>query len=200
MILLLRIISDEDQDFFRDMVIDGSDTFLDLHQVLQEDLGYDPSQLASFFITNEKWEKQQEITPIDMMEEPGVETLTMGEVTVGEYLTQVNQRMIYVFDFFSERAFFMELVEISDQTSPRGTPFIGKSGGEPPPQLALDLLGDDDDTGREGEYFMNDLDDLRMDDLRMDDLRMDDLDDLDDLDELDDLGQDLLDPENPDDF
>ncbi len=29
MILLFRIISDEDQEFFRDLVIDGSDTFLE---------------------------------------------------------------------------------------------------------------------------------------------------------------------------
>ena len=111
MILLFRIISDEDQEFFRDLVIDGSDTFLDFHKTLQENLGYDPSQLASFFITTEMWEKQQEITLIDMMQEPGLETLTMGEVTLGEYISEVNQRMIYVFDFFSERAFFMELYE-----------------------------------------------------------------------------------------
>ena len=62
MIYLFRIISDEDQEFYRDLVIDGTDTFLDFHHALQEDLGFDPSQLASFFITNEMWEKQQEIT------------------------------------------------------------------------------------------------------------------------------------------
>ena len=71
MILLFRIISDEDQEFYRDLVIDGSDTFLDFHHVLQENLGYDPTHLASFFITNEDWEKEQEITLIDMMQEPG---------------------------------------------------------------------------------------------------------------------------------
>ena len=140
MILLFRIISDENQEFFRDLVIDGSDTFLDFHKTLQENLGYDPSQLASFFITTENWEKQQEITLIDMMQEPGLETLTMGEVTIGEYINDINQRMIYVFDFFSERAFFIELIEKSDQTSPRETPFVANSKGEPPPQVALDLL------------------------------------------------------------
>ncbi len=111
MILLFRIISDEDQEFYRDLVIDGSDTFLDFHKVLQKNLGYDPTQLASFFITNEEWEKQQEITLIDMKQEAGTETLTMGEVTMEEYISEVNERMIYVFDFFSERAFFMELMK-----------------------------------------------------------------------------------------
>lgn len=143
MILLFRIISDENPDFFRDLVADSSDTFLDFHQALQKDLGYDPSQLASFFLTNQKWEKEQEITLIDMMQEPGASSLIMDQVTLGEPLGELNQRMLYVFDFFSDRALFIELIEMSDQVSPQTTPFIGQRRGDPPPQLALDLLMDE---------------------------------------------------------
>jgi len=168
MILLFRIISDEDQEFYRDLVIDGSDTFLDFHKVLQENLGFDPTQLASFFITTENWEKQQEITLIDMMQEAGVETLTMGDVCMEEYLDEVNQRMIYVFDFFSERSFFMELIETSDQSSSKETPFIAQAKGDPPQQLALDLLDNEPDDPDFDPY--DDPDDLGGDDLRIDDL------------------------------
>ncbi len=178
MILLFRIISDEDPEFLRDLVIDGSDTFLDFHQILQEDLGYDASQLASFFITDEMWVKQQEITLIDMVEEPGVEAMTMGEVTMDAYLSEVNQRMIYVFDFFSERAFFIELIEQTDQTSPRETPFIGDARGDAPPQLAPDLLSGEGDP---------------------DPLEVDPLDEMNDL-RIDDLDPDLLGSGNPEDF
>jgi hypothetical protein len=165
MIYLFRIICDEDQEFLRDLVIDGSDTFLDFHRVLQKDLGYDPTQLASFFITNHMWEKQQEITLIDMMQDPGIETRTMDQVTIDEYMTEVNQRLIYVFDFFSERAFFMELIEISDQTSPRETPFIALSKGQSPPQLALDKLLDEPEPGP-GEFDLDPgADDMNLDDL-----------------------------------
>ena len=52
MIYLFRIISDENPDFYRDLVAEGSDTFLDFHNTLQKELGYDATQLASFFITN----------------------------------------------------------------------------------------------------------------------------------------------------
>jgi len=154
MIYLFRIISDENQDFFRDVVIEGSDTFLDFHSTLQSDLGYDVSQLASFFITNERWEKQLEITLIDMMHETALETRTMDETTIDEFIHELNQRLIYVFDFFSERAFFMELIELSDQVSPKQTPFVAHAEGDPPPQLALDLLEGDpgaepDDMNRE---------------------------------------------------
>ena len=169
MILLFRIISDEDQEFYRDLVIDGSDTFLDFHHVLQENLGFDPTQLASFFICNENWEKQNEITLIDMMQEPGAETLTMENVIMEQYFDDVNQRMIYVFDFFSERAFFMELIEYSDQVSPRKTPFIAQSVGDPPQQLALDMLMDELTDEGEADPYEDDHnpegDDLRIDDL-----------------------------------
>lgn len=165
MILLFRIISDEDPAFVRDVVIDASDTFLDLHQTLQDDLGYDPSQLASFFITNEMWEKEQEITLIDMMQDPERSIPTMGEVTLGEHMREENQRMIYVFDFFSERAFFMELVETADETSPKSTPFIANAKGDPPPQLALDLLMDQSEPEQEWDDPEDDHGDLRIDDL-----------------------------------
>jgi len=177
MIYLFRIITDENPAFYRDLVADATDTFLDFHQTLQKDLGYDHTQLASFFITNHQWEKQQEITLIDMMQDPGIGTSTMEQTTLGEHLQEVNQRMIYVFDFFSDRAFFIELIEASDETSARETPFIGHSKGEPPPQLALDRLLDE-------ETQLDDLDE----ESGPDDLRLDDLD------------PDMLDSEMPEDF
>jgi len=164
MILLFRIISDEDPDFYRDLVAEGTDTFLDFHNTLQKELNYDPTQLASFFITNKQWEKEHEITLIDMMQEPGVTSYTMEQVTLEEHLSELNQRMIYLFDFFSDRAFFIELIEMSDEVSPRETPFIGHRQGDPPPQLALDLLMDDAHEIEEADP-LDDPDNLRIDDL-----------------------------------
>ena len=178
MIFLFRIISDEDPDFYRDLVAEGSDTFLEFHNTLQKDLGYDPTQLASFFITNKQWEKQKEITLIDMIQEPGLSSETMDQVTLEEYIVELNQRMIYLYDFFSDRAFFIELIEMSDEISPRDTPFIGHRQGDPPPQLALeDLFGDD--TPEPEDY--------------------DPLDDPDNLN-IDDLDPDMLDDGMPEDF
>ena len=170
MIFLFRIISDENPDFFRDLVAGDSDTFLDVHNTLQKELAYDPTQLASFFITNNEWEKEQEITLIDMMEEPGVTNLTMDQVTLGEHIKDINQRMLYIFDFFSERAFFIELIEMEDQVSPRETPFIAHGEEDPPPQLALDKLMDespefDESSPGEDADPLDDPDNLRIDDL-----------------------------------
>ena len=166
MIYLFRIVSDEDPNFFRDVVTEGSDTFLELHQTLQKNMGYDANQLASFFITNEMWEKQQEITLIDMMQDPHLGTPTMDQVTLDEYLSEISQRMIYVYDFFAERAFYMELIEMSDQTSSKNTPFVAQEGGDPPPQLALDLLIDNpEDAAEPTDSDKEDQNHLRLDDL-----------------------------------
>jgi hypothetical protein len=147
------------------VVAEGSDTFLELHKTLQENLGYDANQLASFFITNEMWDKQKEITLIDMMQDPNLGTTTMDQVTLEEFLTEINQRMIYVFDFFAERAFFLELIETTDQTSPKDTPFVAQGAGDPPPQLALDLLVDEPEANPDADPGDENPDDLRLDDL-----------------------------------
>lgn len=165
MIYLFRIISDEDQEFCRDLVIEGSDTFLDFHRALQMDLGYDPSQLASFFITNDLWEKKQEITLIDMMQDPDQPATTMNKAKLEEYITELEQRMIYVFDFLTERAFFIELIEKTDQTSTKETPFIGLAIGDAPPQLSLEQLMEETSTSSEEDDLESDLGDLRIDDL-----------------------------------
>lgn len=165
MIYLFRIISDEDQEFIRDLVINGSDTFLEFHHTLQENLGYDPSQLASFFITNEMWEKQQEITLIDMMEDSNTVTNTMDQASIQDHVSEVNQRMIYLFDFFSERALFMELIEKSDQPADRKTPFVAREKGEAPPQLVLDLLMDEQDATMDVVDPEEEQETLRLEDL-----------------------------------
>ena len=165
MIFLFRIISDENPEFFRDLVAADSDTFLDFHNTLQRELGYDPSQLASFFITNHQWEKEHEITLIDMMQETDNKPFTMGQVSLGKFIQELNQRMLYLFDFFSERAFFIEMIEKSDEISPRETPFIGHSKGDPPPQLVLDLMMDEDPDPLYDTDPLDDPDNLRIDDL-----------------------------------
>jgi len=164
MIFLFRIISDENPDFYRDLVAEGTDTFLDFHSTLQKELGYDPTQLASFFICNANWEKEEEITLIDRMQEPGVTSYIMDQVTLEEHISELNQRMLYLFDFFSDRAFFIELIEMSDQNSPRLTPFIGDRNEDPPQQLALDKLIDESQEFEESDP-MDDPDNLRIDDL-----------------------------------
>lgn len=137
MIFQFRIISDEIKDFARELLIDSEQSFLDFHKTLQENLGYDPNQLASFFITNSGWEKELQITLIDMMDD-GTCT-TMDCTKMKENINPDGQRMIYVFDFFSERSFFIELTEVLVDIEGKALPKITFENGDPPAQIDLGL-------------------------------------------------------------
>ncbi len=93
-----------------------------------------------------------------------METFTMDQETLDEHIGEIGQRMLYLFDFFSDRAFFIELIEKADEISPRETPFIGHGEGDPPPQVALDLLLNDAPE-LEDRDPMDNPDNLRIDDL-----------------------------------
>lgn len=153
MIYKFRIISNEVKDFARELLIGGDYTFLDFHHCLQENLNYDPKQLASFFITNEAWEKNMQITLIDMMDEESHDCITMENGLLEEHLKVVGQRLLYVFDFFSERSFFIELTEILDLPDAKGDPKIIFSHGDPPIQIELGL----DNINFSEEAFLDDF-------------------------------------------
>lgn len=152
MIYQFRIISDESKDFARELLINGDQTFLEFHQALQKNLGFDPHQLASFFLTNAGWEKELQITLIDMMDEGSETSTTMDYAKIEEHMNQTGQRMLYVFDFFSERSFFIELTDVLENIESKVLPKVSFEHGDPPPQIDLGL----DNQGIEAEEDMDD--------------------------------------------
>ena len=66
MIYRFTIISDEVDDFIREIKIDSEATFFDLHEAILKAAGYKDDQMTSFFICDDDWEKDQEITLEDM--------------------------------------------------------------------------------------------------------------------------------------
>ena len=61
-----RILTDEQEDFVRDVEIMANQTFLDFHNYLVRLLEFNSNELASFSICNSKWYKLCEITLLDM--------------------------------------------------------------------------------------------------------------------------------------
>jgi hypothetical protein len=111
MIYHFRAISDESENFIFDIAIDSNNTFLEFHDFIQEMLDYDPSQMASFFITDHDWNKEQEITLIDMDNE-GQNTPSMENTKLSAFISTEKQRLLYAFDLFAERMLFIELLQI----------------------------------------------------------------------------------------
>ena len=61
MLFKFRIKSDIAEKFMLHIDADANNTFYQLHEAIQEECKYDPSQLATFFLADEEWDKDIEI-------------------------------------------------------------------------------------------------------------------------------------------
>ena len=112
MVYRFTIISDEVDDFIREIQIDSEATFFELHEAILKAAKYKDDQMTSFFICDEDWEKEQEITLIEMDTDSDVDSYVMSDTTISDLVTDEHQKLLYVFDFLSDRAFFIELKEM----------------------------------------------------------------------------------------
>lgn len=133
MVYKFVIISDEVDDFFREIQIDSEATFLDLHNAILKAVGYPDDQMTSFFICEDNWEKREEITLEAMNTSSDVDSWVMGSTRLNELIEDEKQHLIYIFDPLSDRCFFMELSEIITGKSLKDA-LCSKKGGEAPKQ------------------------------------------------------------------
>ncbi len=110
MILTFRLVSDEVNNFKREIQIDATATFLDLKNAICDAVGYKKNQLSSFFICDRNWEKKKEITFEDMDTDADQDVWLMEDSELDDFVYDEGQRLLYVFDYMTDRAFFMELV------------------------------------------------------------------------------------------
>ena len=111
MIYRFNLISDEVDDFKLEIQIDSDDTFLSLRNVILDAAGYTKDQMDSFIICDEEWNKEKEVTLTDMGADSDEDIWLMDETKISELIDDEGDRLMFVFDYLTNRAFFMELKE-----------------------------------------------------------------------------------------
>jgi hypothetical protein len=106
---------------------------LDFHNLIQDELEFDKSQLASFFMATDNWEKEEEFTLFDM----GTGSSTLDVAVLEDIIFRKNQKLLYVFDFFNERALFVEYTGEVKEIVGREYPSCTNSKGVPPKQVVF---------------------------------------------------------------
>ena len=134
MVYKFRLLSDEVDDFRRDIEIDSDATFIELHKAILESVGYPDDQMTSFFICNEKWIKEIEITREDMGSMSEEENYIMDETVIGDLVEEEKQKLMYVFDPLADRVFYMELSK-SELGKDIDAPVCTRSVGDAPAQM-----------------------------------------------------------------
>lgn len=112
MIFKFLILSDEVDNFKREIKIDADATFLEFYKSILDCTGYSDKEMASFFLCDNKWRKKQEITLLEMDTDSDEDSLIMEECVLSDYLEDEKQKLMFVFDYLSERALYIELYEI----------------------------------------------------------------------------------------
>lgn len=134
MIYKFCIVSDEVDNFKREIAIDADDTFLHLRNAILDSVGYTKDQMDSFFICDEDWNKEKEITLTDMDSDSDEDIWIMEDTPLNELIDDEGQKLLFVFDYMTDRALFMEMKE-SILGKNLKDPICLKKEGNPAPQF-----------------------------------------------------------------
>ncbi len=191
-----KVYYDEVEDFVRDVELLATDNFESFHNLLYQCVGLKGNEMASFSICDPKWNKQKEITLVDMGDDeeatdvdvPEYEDddtfvtksnlphFVMQDSLLKDFITDPHQHIIYEYDFIDPKLFYIELQKVvkSDE-DPALFPRCTYKSKEMPVQVVKSDLVDDDNF---------DFEDEAMDDEFNDGYDEDDFSGLNELDQL----------------
>jgi hypothetical protein len=156
MVYRFLLLSDEVDNFKREIQIRSQATFFDFHKEILKTTGYDKLQMYSFFICGDDWSKQTEITLIEMDTSSEEDNYVMNQTLLEDLLEEEHQKLLYVFDQLAERVFFIELREIITGKNLKD-PVCTKSIGNPPKQFVdFDVASGDISSDLEENFYGED--------------------------------------------
>ena len=137
MVFRFRMVSDESDVFLRDYEVMYDMPLSDFCRFICNDLNYDPKSVYSFFTADSHWRKIQEFTSEDMGHEIEYENapIPMDKVLLGQLIHNNHDRLIYTFDMFADRSYFLELIGVQEANEQFEYPRVMFAHGEPSDQF-----------------------------------------------------------------
>ncbi len=130
MIYRINFSSEEGENFRLVFDADSDATFLELHEAILKAVNYTNDQMTSFFMCNDRWEKEQEVTLVEMDRSFDYDNMVMESTRLSDLMEEQGQRLIYIFDPMFERYFFGSLKEIKPGQM-KGVKLVEKKGKAP---------------------------------------------------------------------
>lgn len=144
-ILKFRISWEEDDAIYRDVMVKHSQHFTDLHHIILKAFEFDEKHDATFFRSNEKWQRGREISKAVYEKNYVVPPLMMDEVVIGSEILNTNQQFVYIYDFAKSWTFLIQLIKViknADADMELNYPLVSRIEGVGPMQYGTKgLLG-----------------------------------------------------------
>ena len=155
-ILKFRVYWEEDDSVYRDLSIRHTQSFLDLHHCILKCFEFDNKHYATFYRSNDSWQRGKEIT-LEKYEKPyKVEPLLMNVTLIGTEIKEPNQKFIYVYDFHKNWTFLVELINVNKTENPKLIyPSCSRSEGIGPSQYGTKGLVNEKLAEIEEKYDLN---------------------------------------------
>lgn len=173
-----RVVIDSDDDVFRDIEILNNSSFKELHTAILGAFDFKEGEMASFYMSNDHWDKGDEIPLMDMGLPAELDEICMTNCRLCDYVLKPDEKIIYVYDFLRMWCFYIELIEQVEANPAVEYPLVSMVFGEAPSHESKEIgLFDDFDSDDHG----GDDDDWKTGDPEIDAY-------LDDEDESDEFG------------
>ena len=143
-ILKFRIYFEEDDSVYRDIAIRHKQSFFDLHLSILKAFEFDNKHDATFYRSNDNWQRGREISLEVYSKQYKAAPLLMKDTTIGSEIKDPNQKFIYVYDFQKAWSFLVELISVSKEENAKlSYPAMIRSEGIPPSQYGTkSMLGE----------------------------------------------------------
>ncbi|WP_126246580.1 IS1096 element passenger TnpR family protein [Chitinophaga rhizosphaerae] len=155
-VLKFRVYWEEDESVYRDIVVKPSQNFVQFHQAILTAYEFDSKHKATFYRSNDNWQRGREI----LLEKDGVarkaEPLLMVDTPIGAMVRDPNQKFIYLYDFAKNWTFLVELIGVAkDENAKLSYPAIVRKEGLAPSQYGTKGLIGDKLVEMEEKYDLN---------------------------------------------
>jgi hypothetical protein len=143
-VLKFRVYLEEDDAVYRDIAIKHTQHFLDLHFIILKAYEFDNKHQATFYRSNDAWQRGREISLMVYDKTYVVPPLLMADTTIGSEIKDPNQKFIYVYDFNKNWVFLIALIQIIKEENPKLVyPLVTRVEGIGPQQYGTkSLLGE----------------------------------------------------------
>jgi len=137
-ILRFRVFWEDDDQTYRDIEINGSQTFLDFHTSILKAFEFDGKHPASFYESSDKWNYGRELSSEVLVNKKDAPALSMLKTPVSALVTNPDQKFIYVYDPVKKWTFMVELIGVSkEEVYRRVYPFVLRKEGIAPAQYGI---------------------------------------------------------------
>jgi hypothetical protein len=155
-VLKFRVYWEEDESVYRDIAIKPNQMFLAFHQAILQAFEFDSKHKATFFRSNDNWQRGREIILEPDNQPRKAEPLLMADTMIAAAVKDPNQKFIYLYDFAKNWSFLVELIGVSKEENSKITyPACVRKEGLAPSQYGTKGLVGDKLVEMEEKYDLN---------------------------------------------